>query len=121
MAYIAPNRWSHGDYPTAANMNKYKTGLDDIYARIGTVGINPTVCFRKSGVESFWLMHQQRWLLYRGEGKIVDPAGAGEDVALSGAGAEWFSYDLLQVEWIYPGKLYHVDDLDACFEDYEAL
>lgn len=117
MAYELPPQWEHGDYPTAALINKYKTGLDDIESRVGEVKINPYVTFRMSGIQSFFIVHHHRWLLYRGTGWIEDPLHAEENVTLTGSGSDWFSYDLVSVEWLREGKLYQIQNVDACFED----
>lgn len=123
MAYVVPARFAQGDYPTAANFNKYKSGLDDIYARTGSAFINPTVCFREGGIQNFFIVHIHRWLLYRGDGTLQDPSGAGDDVSLSmgAVSSDWKSLDLLQVDWLVIGKAYEVQNVDACFEDFESL
>lgn len=120
MAYSAPHRFSHGEYPTAANINKYKDGLDDLYARLGSYYINPFITFRKNGIQSFWIVHNQRWLLWRGTGWIEDPSGIESNITLTGDSAQWFAYDLSQVEWLIMGKLYQIQNVDVCFEDFEA-
>ena len=120
MAYAVPERWEHGEYPTAAKINKYKDGLDAIYALTGSYAINGAVRANTGNYDGYTLIHHQRWLLYRGGGAI-ESFGAGEAVTLSGDGSNWLSYDLLQVEWLAEGTLYHVEDVEACLEDYEAL
>jgi hypothetical protein len=121
MAYAVPPTWQHGDYPTAVKIAKYKDGLDAIYATVGNVQLHPAVIRRMGEIESYWLVNHYRWLIYRGDGGIHDPSGSGDTVALSGSGSTWLNYDLSQVDWIFPGKLYHVEDVLGCFEDYESL
>lgn len=121
MAYATPEQWTHGEYPTAAKVNKYKTGLDEVYALLGTYQINLATASRLSTVQGFYLVHHHRWLLYRDAGQIEDPSGVGEMVAISAAGdGGWTSYDLTQVSWLTPGSVYQVQDVLCCFEDYEA-
>ena len=60
------------------------------------------------------------WLLYTGGGRIEDPAGIQEQINLPDNGT-WAAYDLLQVDWIYPGRVYQVQAVMCCFEDVEGL
>lgn len=121
MAYVVPKEWQHGDYPTAAEMNKYKDGMDATHALTGDVKIHPAVLKNLTVDKGYFFVHRHRWLIYRGDGEIVDPAGVGETVTIAGDGNAWLTYDLPQVTWLIPGKLYEVKDVVACFEDYEAL
>ena len=116
MPYSTPPTWAYLEYPTAAKMNQYKTGLDAIYAQTGTYTLNVCVCKRVGTVEHYYFVHQQRWLLYLFGGRIVDPADVGDPVTLSDNGS-WQSYDLNSVDWIYPGKLYQVQDVGCAMED----
>ena len=116
MPYSVPATWAYLEYPTAAKMNQYKTGLDSIYAQTGTYKVNVCVCKRISTVEHYYIVHLQRWLLYLGGGRILDPANVNDPVTLSSSGI-WTSYDLSSIDWFYPGKLYQVQDVECCFED----
>jgi len=116
MAYVTPPTWSYLEYPTAAKMNQYKTGLDAINAQVAPYRMNICVKRRMSTVEHFYFVHQQRWLIYFHGGRIVDPQDVNDPVSLSDTGG-WASYDLTQVNWIFPGRLYQVQDVTSCFED----
>ena len=120
MAYSAPPTWTQGMYPTAALMNIYKADLDAISAQVGSSRVQICVCKRITPIQSYYIVHAQRWLLYFGDGWIEDPAGVGERVTL-GVEAAWTAHDLSSVEWLYPGKLYQVQNVDVCWEDYEDL
>ena len=103
-------------------MNKYKDGLDAIHAALGDYVLNPTVARRIDPVQGYYFLHAKRWLLYRDAGRIEDPAGVGATVTLAAADdGGWTSYDLDQVDWLIPGKLYQVQAVIACLEDSEAL
>lgn len=124
MPYSPPESWAHGDYPTAARLNKYKDGMDAVHGALGDYALNAAVARRIAPVQGYYLLHRHRWLLYRADpdaGRIEDPAGVGETVTLTATGSQWASYDLSQVEWLVPGKLYQVQAVVACLEDYEAL
>lgn len=121
MSYSPPPRWAMGDYPTAAQMNTYKDDIDDIHAQIGDYIINPSVAGRIGNVQGFYFLHSERWLCFLGDGRIEDPAGVGETVTLSGDAPNWVSYDLDQLDWMVPGKLYQVQAVTACIEDFEAI
>lgn len=120
MAYSAPPQWVHLDYPTAAKLNLYKSGLDAIYAQTSSVQVNGAVCRRIGTVQGYYFVNIHRWLLYLGAGRIDDPAEMGEEVSLSDAGG-WNMYDLTQVDWIYPGKLYQVQAVTSCLEHFKGL
>lgn len=122
--YSTPESWAHGDYPTAANLNKYKSGLDAIHDALGDASLNMAVARRIDPVQGYYFLHRQRWLIYRADpsaGSIEDPSGVGETITLTATGGSWDSYDLGTVSWLIPGKLYQVQGVVACLEDYEAL
>lgn len=124
MPYAVPSVWAHGDIPTHTNINKFKDGLDAIYALTGSVEINPAVARRIDPVQGYYFLHRHRWLVYRADpsaGRIEDPLGTGETVSLAVTGSSWGTYDLSQVDWLYPGRLYQVQAVVACLEDVEAL
>lgn len=122
MSYTPPKVWQHGDYPTAADLNKYKAGLDAVNVALGDYTINPAVAVRIGNVQGYYLIHRHRWLIYLGGGRIEDPSGVGETVTLTaGGGGNWASYDLSQIEWMVPGRLYQVEAVQCVFEDYEGL
>jgi hypothetical protein len=120
MAYVAPPQWAHLDRPTAAKLNIYRDGLDAIHGLTGDSAINIAVAKRMSTVAHYYLINRQRYLLYLGGGRIVDPADVEAAVSLSTSGG-WSVYDLLQVSWLFTGRLYQVQDVDCCFEDYVGL
>lgn len=120
MAYQTPPTWAYLEYPTAAKMNQYKAGMDAIYAQMGSSKLNPAVCKRMATVQGYYHVNLRRWLIYLGAGRIEDPAGVNEQVSLSDNGG-WSAYDLMQVDWIYPGKIYQVQAVTCCFEDITGL
>lgn len=120
MPYSAPPQWSHLEYPTAAKMNLYKDGLDASYALTGADKIQIAVCARMGTVQGYYFVNRWRWLIYLGSARIDDPAGVSDEVSLPDNGG-WSAYDLMQVDWLYPGKLYQVQEATCCFEDYEGF
>lgn len=118
--YTPPARFSHGDYPTAANINTFKTGLDAIHDVAGDIAINPAVLHRGITVHSYVIVHKYRWLLHLGGGRIDDPFEGEDSVTFDGESDEWRTFDLTQIEWMTLGRVYQVEALVACIEDYEA-
>jgi hypothetical protein len=111
MAYEIPEIWQHGDYPTAAKLNKYKSGLDAIHAMWGDKDFEyPLIHTGGAAVagelHSHWFINRYRYLVYNGEGSIHDPGNVFDTVSLEDA--SWATYDLTTIEWIIPGKLYEV-------------
>ncbi len=123
MAYSKPDQWSHGDIPDAAAMNKYSDSLNAINAKTGVIG-NQAQLWSYENFDAvnfansdYYNVHQYRWLVYRGDGEIVDPSGAGDTVAVSGDGASILTYDLDEVSWLTQGKIYQLKDFVFCLED----
>jgi hypothetical protein len=121
MPYTPPATFAHGDYPTAANINLFKTGLDAIHDLAGDAVINPAVLELGITAHSYAIVNRYRWLLFLGSGRIDDPFEGEESVTISGSVSEWTTYDLTQIEWITPGRVYQVEAVSAAFEDYEAV
>jgi hypothetical protein len=125
MPYTPGRIWSQGDYPIAVDLNKYKSGLDAIYAITGSSAVNPAVANRLNGVQGYYFVNRLRWLLYidrtgAGAGRIEDPAGIEAAVNLSAKNV-WTAFDLQSVDWIYAGKIYQVQAVSACLEDIQGL
>lgn len=120
MAYSVPERWAHGDYPTAAKLNKYKDALDAAHDLAGDVLLNYPVFGNANTDKGYYFVHTFRWLHYAGDGEIVDPTGAGETVTITGDGVTALVYDLTTVTWLYEGKLYEVKDVTWAMEDKTA-
>ena len=117
-SWAVPARWEHGDYPTAANMNTYKSALDTVHRRLGDDQTNHAVA---GGVSSgvFWMVNRYSWLHFLSDGEIVDPTGSGASVSLSDGGASSpVAYDISNVSWMYPGKRYYVSGCSFACEEY---
>lgn len=113
---LPKNTWVQGDYPTAAEINKYGTTLDTAHTALGDVAINwPTLANVSSGV--FMFAHIKRYLWFQSNGSIVDMSGGGETVSISedSSGAPT-KYDLNSVSWLYYGLIYKVTGVSWCME-----
>lgn len=121
MSYVVPRTWSHGEYPTAAEMTDIKSSMDYLNSVMGDGGLQKAVALRNGFVQGYYIVHRLRWLVYKGAGRIEDPAGVSETVSLSAADdGGYTSYDLDQIDWLVPGKIYQVQAVTACLEDYEG-
>lgn len=126
--YSAPKIWSHGDLPTAAELNKYSSSLNYLYDHIGGGSVNPAIMSNRSehswnastaNESGMYVIHKNRYLHYLNSdsnAEISDPSNVGDDVALGNTGA-WAVYDLEQIDWMTPGKIYYVKFATACAED----
>jgi hypothetical protein len=127
MAYSAPTRFSHGDIPTAALMQPYSDDLNFLEAALPSSQWNPAQLWSYENWNAihensnYYMVHAKRYLIYVGDGEIVDPAAGGENVDVSGDGDTVMSYDLDQVPWMTPGKLWNPKDFKFCFEDDEGV
>lgn len=119
MAYVVPERFDQGEYPTAAKLTTYKDALDAIYASLGSAVYNVAVINNQTPTKAkgYYFVHRLRYLHYRGNAEIVDPSGVNDGITLSGDAGTWSVYDLRSAGWIYLGRLYEVKDADACYED----
>lgn len=138
-AYAQPAKFSHGDFPTAANLETINTALVAI-AEIASDGttpasgetlpqLNPAVYWNREKGEAFgsrvqtdsdyWILHRHRYLHYKSTGAIEDPAGTGTAVSLSNE-EDFNVYDLDSVDWLAYGQMYKVTGVDFCMEDSNA-
>ena len=86
MSYVAPDLWQHGDKPTAAKVNKWKTDLDEIHAKVGDRAVNLPCGFDDAATRIYFL-HTHRYLHYYADaGVLTDPAAVGEAVTLDSGG-----------------------------------
>lgn len=115
MSYTPPRQWHHGDTPTAADMNIYSAGLTLLGALIRSLNW-ATPYSTMDDTQQVWLVHSKRYLHYVSTGEIIDPAGVGEAVSLSSPNAV-DTYDLDEITWLLPGKLYQIVGCSCAFED----
>lgn len=112
-----PRQWNHGDRPTAADMNLYATSLNEAHTALGDAGIN--VLYPTASEAVFTLLHTQRWLHYKSNGKLVDPVGLETEIGLSEDDNGYGVLDLETVSWLAYGALYWVTGVSACCESWE--
>jgi hypothetical protein len=115
MSYTIPRQWSHGDAPTAADMQKYSDGLTFLNAIIRPLNF-ATPFSTMEEAQQTWLVHAKRYLIYASTGRIIDPAGIGADVDLS-SDNDINTYDLDEIDWLTSGKLYQVNGCSCALED----
>lgn len=123
MAYTAPDRFQHGDKPTAAKLNKWKSGLEAIYAKTGDRALNfPCSKNIDDGMgDDRYFIHTHRYLHFRAdEGKIRDPSGVGDEVGISETDNSFTVFDLDTVGWLQYGMLYYVHDAQYAIEWKDA-
>lgn len=111
---LPKNNWAQGDYPTAAEMNKYSTTLDAIHAIWKDSAINLATI---AGISSshFTFVHSTRYLWFRSTGLLKDPAGIEDDISLSDPDRPT-RYDLDSISWLVYGSTYYVTGVSWCAE-----
>lgn len=128
MAYQIPPRWSHGDKPTAALMNKYSDALNAINDVMGeqvayAVPLFPSVGGASKPIQ-VWVIHRWRYLHYStlasATATIVDPSGTNDAITIPASDSAIVSYDLSGVSWLSQGQAYYVVGCDMVAEDYEG-
>lgn len=109
--------WAHGNKPTAANLNEYKTAFDAANSAIagGTVQL-PAEHVSEA---IFGVMHCYRYLHYGSSGALVDPTGQNESVSLSDDDSGHGVLDLDGLGWMPYGRRYEVTGVTWCQEDVD--
>ena len=115
-SYSPPHRFAHADIPTAAQLQTYCTALDAIHERMGDkLLIYSSANLLPGEDNNHFFVHRYRYLWYRGDGTLEDPAPGGATISLSD-GDEPTRLDLASIGWLAPGKLYYVSDCVWCQE-----
>ena len=109
--------FSHGQKPTASNMNAFKTVLDAANAALsgGTIQL-PAVHQSES---AFGLLHCYRYLHFASTGTLTDIQGVYPDVSLSEDSDGHGVLDLDSLGWLNYGRPYEVTGVTWCQEDWE--
>lgn len=110
--------WAHGNKPTAAQMNQYKTVLDAAY--VALEGGNWQLPAQHMSEAVFGLLHCYRYLHFGSQGALVDPTGIQDDVSLSDGSTGHGVLDLDSLGWLGYGRRYEVTGVTWCQEDWEA-
>ncbi len=126
MSYVPIDPVEHTDSVTIATFNNLKTGIDAIYDILGTTAVNyPAIGNYEFGPNSpdndqsqLTFIHTNRYLLYEGDGTIIDPSGVGADIAISDPETtdEVGEYDMDSVDWLTYGMQYRVQGVNWCME-----
>lgn len=125
MAYSTPRQWQHGDTASAAEMNKYRDGLNEIYNLWAGKLLIPAVPVLWLGIlgapdaskYKYELVHKQRYILYVGEGKLYSADETQTaTLANSAGGTGTNTYDLESVSWLSYGQRYIVKGVTVCME-----
>lgn len=108
MAYAAITPFAHGQQLAAAPLTQLADNLDAIHAILEDVQKFYPAAAVVSGEpnDQHYFIHRYRWLWFKDTGAIVDPAGAGASVNVSGDTPT--RVDLRTVSWLTQGKLYQV-------------
>lgn len=110
--------FTHGDRPTAADMNEIKAQLDKARPLLEAGNIQlPAERIEVGGSASF--LRSYRYLHFWSNGLLVDPAGVAKDVSLSEGENGRGVVDLDSLDWIPIGKYYRVEGVNFAQEDWE--
>lgn len=126
MSFTPVQYVEHKQAVTTTTFNNIKTGIDAIYSILGTSAINNSALGNYSfgpnetdNVGSILVfLHTSRYLLYEGDGVIVDPSGVGDNVTISDPDktGEVGEYDLESVNWLGYGMQYQVSGVEWAIE-----
>ena len=109
--------WQHGDKPTVAQINEYKTALDA--ANTALSGGNVQLPAEHQSEAVFGVLHSYRYLHFGSSGELVDRAGIYPSVSLSEVDGESGVLDLDSLGWMNYGRVYEVTGVTWCQEDWE--
>lgn len=115
---MAMRTWVHGDKPTAAQINAFKTDLDAAHTALGDYAWN--VGCKTVSESVFHFVHARRYLHFGSSGALVDVFGNYDDVSLSSGADGWGTLDLDTVSWLSYGTFYKVTGVSWAIEDGEA-
>jgi hypothetical protein len=126
MSFVPIDPVEHTDNVTITTFNELKTGVDAIFTILGTTAVNyPAIGNYEFGPNNpdndqslLTFIHTNRYLLYEGDGTIIDPSGVGADVAISDPDvtAEVGEYDMDSVDWLTYGMQYRVSGVEWAME-----
>jgi hypothetical protein len=118
MAYVAPPIFSHGDYPTAANLNIL--GDDIVVIAAGLDNVNWAAA--EIPADGATMINAYRWLHYQTipdeTGTIIDPSGIGANQSLPNSTSSIVAFDLSDVPWLLPSRLYKLTGCKYALEDW---
>ena len=109
--------WAHGDKPTAAQINEYKTVLDAAYAALE--GGDWQLAAEHMSEAAFGLVHCYRYLHFGSTGTLSDLQRVYPDVSLSEDSSGHGVLDLDSLGWLNYGRPYEVTGVTWCQEDWE--
>lgn len=124
MAYSTPKQWIHGELVIAGEMEKYNDSIDALNTAFASFGA-PTAGYSLQNVAGtdiadgrWYFIHTHRYLWYKGKGFITHPDDGTIQMSLSETATDttWERFDLSTVDWIYPGLLYEVTEVDGAME-----
>jgi hypothetical protein len=121
---VAIKVWQHGDRPTAAQINEYKTVLDAANAAMSprdaySPGAPMQLAAEHMTEGSFTVFHAYRYLHFGSTGKLVSADGT-QEVSLSEGDNEVGVVDLERLDWLAYGVTYFVTGVTWCQEDWEG-
>lgn len=120
MAYVAPPNFAHGDYPTADNLNILSEDLDAI--AVGLDNVNWATAELPADGATF--VNVYRWLHYQTTpdetGTIIDPSGIGASQSLPSSDSAIAVFDLADVPWLLPSRVYTLTGCTFALEDWDA-
>jgi hypothetical protein len=120
-SWANPKTWAHGDKLTAAELDKYRACLLELYTGGAEelFGEIPATLFENSAAGAFSLVHNHRYLYYMPDGSApvlhYSTNYSKEYTLQSGDGIVWYVFDLHDLQVPYGGA-YAIENVVACHE-----
>jgi hypothetical protein len=116
--------WQHGDRPTAAQINEYKTVLDAANTALSprdaySPGAPIQLAAQHMTEGVFHLYHCHRYLHFGSNGALQDTDSVYPEVSLSEGANGTGVLDLDSLGWLWYGRAYRVTGVTWCQEDWE--
>lgn len=117
MAYETPPQWVHGNLVTDANMRTYSNAIDALNTAFGAHSLQ-NVAGTDIADGRWYFIHTHRYLWYKGKGFVTHPNDGKKQTSLSETATDttWERFDLSTIDWLYPGALYEVTEVDGALE-----
>jgi hypothetical protein len=112
-----PKVWAEGETPTKTELDKYKTALQEVEAVTGTVAVLMATPFQSSA--TFNLLRTRRYLHFRSNGVLADPAASEDDITLSENSDTGRGTLDLDTTWVAYGQQFVCTGVNAVWHDDE--
>ena len=112
-----PKVWGEGEVPDKTELDKCITALQEVETATGAVGVRYACPIRSEAI--FNLIRTRRYLHFRSNGLLSDPAGVADEITLSENSETGRGTLDLDTTWIAYGVRFVCEGINAIWHDDE--